>query len=1009
MPSDGQDELVKAVRNGEVDNVYAIIRQAYQDFNEFTSASLGVDCNFNFFVIDANGDRRTFTRDDVRKQITGHGKSDDDIPYNFAPGDQVMIRKSGMTKGKVGTVMVACKDSLIIRVCGSSYSYSREDVTLMNRERFNLLKKHFQTHSPVCQGDELQQAVIKDDFEKVTAIIRKAYKDAARICEYQLTTAMDDIQDRVHTERNLDPHHNLFVVVENSTLDEFGGEIEFRANLEKRISSEMIRSRMKGEIYQDRSVLQILPVNLVLNNDQYTFKTVKSATDKGIPSVLVITTDSDTRRRQDSAISDSKNEIKSKMPRNNTSPNDGIKTFEETYQEKLHLCDKFKMLAQMICDVLWDDVSLGSCLLNWVLCDPDRAVVVKRLVCTDDIRKIIMNSDAIAFTMNYFLIRNDVEVIEALLQLDVDMNSAWIDARQYIELCKDVNDGVLNRLKANIKDIPMVSSLLQKVKARPLQGKVNAKAWCRPEIYSSAKQLKTEEVLPYWEYMFIWSLLLRKHDIAKIIWTKTEHPLIMSLIACNLCKAVKQDTYDTVLIVEMENIMSEWSTVAKDCLNECYQISKSDTYYSLKMTMPFWYTQSCLDVAVKSRNIEFLAENACRNLVEDVWNGKPTNVYSALTPKTKFAYNVVSCLVFLILFAYVLLFDLPKTVSTKELVLMTWVLTILVEEIRQMHQTYQMSGYKKVIPCVQRIKILKNYFLEGWNCIDLLTIVMFFLGFGLRFIQFRGTSFDWPRVVLAVDFVVFVVRLVHIFSVQKITGPKLFTIVRMVKDLLYYLVILAVVLLAYAIASYSILYADSPVTWETARQILWKPYWHLYGELFLEDMEDSSDCTNDASLWTNGTSERCPTETGRIVGPFMMGVYLLFSNILLLNTLIAVNSYTFPKIHERSGKKWCFQRYVIVKEYALRPVLCPPVNVFWHIYKLFQWCLHKCTLKPLDDPFHCPYSKSKIGYFKKAQRRYLKREETDSDNSIETANEKLDHLKQNFNFPKHSATNVRSL
>ncbi|KAH3702339.1 hypothetical protein DPMN_077354 [Dreissena polymorpha] len=133
MPSDGQDELVKAVRNGEVDNVYAIIRQAYQDFNEFTSASLGVDCNFNFFVIDANGDRRTFTRDDVRKQITGHGKSDDDIPYNFAPGDQVMIRKSGMTKGKVGTVMVACKDSLIIRVCGSSYSYSREDVTLMNR------------------------------------------------------------------------------------------------------------------------------------------------------------------------------------------------------------------------------------------------------------------------------------------------------------------------------------------------------------------------------------------------------------------------------------------------------------------------------------------------------------------------------------------------------------------------------------------------------------------------------------------------------------------------------------------------------------------------------------------------------------------------------------------------------------------------------------------------------------------------------------------------------------
>ncbi|KAH3702599.1 hypothetical protein DPMN_077623, partial [Dreissena polymorpha] len=93
-----------------------------------------------------------------------------------------------------------------------------------------------------------------------------------------------------------------------------------------------------------------------------------------------------------------------------------------------------------------------------------------------------------------------------------------------------------------------------------------------PPIYSSAKQLNTEELLPYWEYMFIWSLFLRKHEIAKIIWTKTKHPLFMSLIAFNLCKAVKQETNDNVLIVEMENIMSEWSTVAIDYLNECYQM-----------------------------------------------------------------------------------------------------------------------------------------------------------------------------------------------------------------------------------------------------------------------------------------------------------------------------------------------------------------------------------------------------------------------------------------------------
>ncbi|KAH3703627.1 hypothetical protein DPMN_078666, partial [Dreissena polymorpha] len=189
-----------------------------------------------------------------------------------------------------------------------------------------------------------------------------------------------------------------------------------------------------------------------------------------------------------------------------------------------------------------------------------------------------------------------------------------------------------------------------------------------------------------------------------------------------------------------------------------------------------------------------------------------------------------------------------------------------------MHRIYKMPGHEKAIPCEQRIRKLKNYFLE------------------------------------------------------KILGPKLIIIRRMVQDLLYFLVIMAVFLLAYAIASHSILYPDAPVTWETARQIIRKPYLHLYGELFLDETEDLKDCTNDASLWKNGTSERCPSETGRMVGPIMMAVYLLFSNILMLNLLIAMFSYTFNKIHERSEKIWCFQRYIMVKDYAQRPVLCPPVN-----------------------------------------------------------------------------------
>ncbi|KAH3703610.1 hypothetical protein DPMN_078649 [Dreissena polymorpha] len=83
--------------------------------------------------------------------------------------------------------------------------------------------------------------------------------------------------------------------------------------------------------------------------------------EKGIPSVVVITTDSDTHQRQDSAIFDSKNEIKMKMLRNSNinSPNDAINRFQETYQHEINLLavinlsDMPKLLAEMTLDVYW--------------------------------------------------------------------------------------------------------------------------------------------------------------------------------------------------------------------------------------------------------------------------------------------------------------------------------------------------------------------------------------------------------------------------------------------------------------------------------------------------------------------------------------------------------------------------------------------------------------------------------------------------------------------------------
>ncbi|KAH3891728.1 hypothetical protein DPMN_015834 [Dreissena polymorpha] len=95
-PSEKYDMLVQAVMNDDAKNVYKIIRQAYKDFNELANASFGVDVSRNFFVVDANGDRRTFTPDDLTQDIITNAikRNADHYPQDLAKGDLVVIRAS---------------------------------------------------------------------------------------------------------------------------------------------------------------------------------------------------------------------------------------------------------------------------------------------------------------------------------------------------------------------------------------------------------------------------------------------------------------------------------------------------------------------------------------------------------------------------------------------------------------------------------------------------------------------------------------------------------------------------------------------------------------------------------------------------------------------------------------------------------------------------------------------------------------------------------------------------
>lgn len=73
------------------------------------------------------------------------------------------------------------------------------------------------------------------------------------------------------------------------------------------------------------------------------------------------------------------------------------------------------------------------------------------------------------------------------------------------------------------------------------------------------------------------------------------------------------------------------------------------------------------------------------------------------------------------------------------------------------------------------------YFQVFWNKLDVLAILLFFVGFILRFIP-TSRCFCAARIVMSVDLSIWFMRSLDIFAAVKRLGPKLVMIGEMVKN-----------------------------------------------------------------------------------------------------------------------------------------------------------------------------------------------------------------------------------
>ncbi|XP_074921940.1 transient receptor potential cation channel subfamily M member 5 [Chelonoidis abingdonii] len=379
-------------------------------------------------------------------------------------------------------------------------------------------------------------------------------------------------------------------------------------------------------------------------------------------------------------------------------------------------------------------------------------------------------------------------------------------------------------------------------------------------------------------------------------------------------------------------------------------------------------------------------------------------------PVTVFMGNVIMYFAFLFLFTYVLLLDFkpppPEGPSVKEIILYFWVFTLVLEEIRQSFFTDEDMNL---------IKKFKLYVEDNWNKCDMVAIFLFIIGVTCRMLN---STFQAGRTVLAIDFMVFTLRLIHIFAIHKQLGPKIIIVERMMKDVFFFLFFLSVWLIAYGVTTQALLHPDdSRVEW-IFRRVLYRPYLQIFGQIPLDEIDTSrmslENCTSTLKS-PQENSPLCSNTYANWLVILLLVTFLLVTNVLLMNLLIAMFSYTFQVVQGNADIFWKFQRYNLIVEYHGRPALAPPFIIISHVHLILRRIFKKMEHKKEHLERDLPDSlDQKIITWEVVQKEnYLanleqKKKESNEERLKKTFN-KVDNLSKYFSGMKEQEKRLRSL
>ncbi|XP_070564832.1 transient receptor potential cation channel subfamily M member 8-like [Ptychodera flava] len=287
-------------------------------------------------------------------------------------------------------------------------------------------------------------------------------------------------------------------------------------------------------------------------------------------------------------------------------------------------------------------------------------------------------------------------------------------------------------------------------------------------------------------------------------------------------------------------------------------------------------------------------------------------------PIFKFSVHVLVYLFTIVVVSYFLMTDFHHVkdwtqVSLPEKIAFLMMVGITVEELRQFLYSFSYSSH-----------------LSKWNTLDWTIIFLYALGVILRF-TLDADHLHWTKFVFCLALIAMYIRFIQFSAIHRYMGKKVSMIQMMLApDLPPFIFIFFVFVVGFGVTYHAFLHPNEALSLNSTLDMLSLPYWQLYGEIQLEEITDVE-----------------ATSTHPYMVPMLTAVYMLISNILLLNLLIAVFNQGYSEIAKQSSEVAGYIECFLVEECLAFPILPIPFNVLeWLIIRPMAWVI--CL--PLINP-----------------------------------------------------------